>query len=449
MKKRFTIILTAILCMFLSINVLNAKTGAECSTSVKVGESIKCTITIDKQGDEVTISTNDNLKMTIDGDAYSKLSSKSVKFTDNGKVTFGPVSEEESYILPIIINVDGTEKNEEAVVAVEKEITTTTTTTAKKTTTTTSKKEEEKTTSSKKSDNNFLTSITLDGEKLTGFDKEKTKYTYDVDSDVKTVKIKALTEDENATYEVDMPSKLVDGENEVVIKVTAEDGSVKNYKLIINKKEQEETEKTDAETSTKIIDINVRDHEFDFDGSSKTYHLTIPSDVDSVSLDIKLEDETAEYEVRGNENLEEGSVIEIIVTDLLDNSSTYRIIVNKEDEKASIMPFVIGGLVIILIGLIVAYVIYTKKSNTKPTKKEEVKSKLDEEDDETLVMKKEDIKALKEEYNIGNDDNDDIGSDDNTNDDIFEEKIDDSDDIENAKTKIINFEEFKRESKED
>jgi len=444
MKKRFTIILTTILCMFLSINTLNAKTGAECSSSVKAGENIECTVTIDKQGDEVTVISDDSLKMTIDGDAYSKLSSKSVKFTDNGKVTFGPTADtKDHYILRVLINIDGTETASEAVVAIEKE-TTTTTTEAKKTTTTTSKKETTttSTTSSKKSNNNFLTSITLDGEKLTGFDKEKTKYTYDVESSVKTVKIKALTEDENATYEVDMPSKLVDGENEVVIKVTAEDGSVKDYKLIINKKEQEETEKTDAETSTKIIDINVRDHEFDFDGSSKTYHLTIPSDVDSVSLDIELEDETAEYEIRGNENLEEGSVIEIIVTDLLDNSSTYRIIIDKEG-KTSIMPFIIGGLVIVLIGLIIAYVIYTKKSNNKSSK-EEVKSKLDEEDNEELVMKKEDIKTLKEEYNINTDDNDDISTEDNDN-----ENNDDLDDIENEKTKIINFEEFKRENKED
>lgn len=434
MKKRFTIILTAILCMFLTTNIVSAATNADCPSSVKTGENITCSVTIDNEGDEVTVISEDALKMTIDGDAYSKLSSKSVKFTDNGSVSFGPVSEtKDYYTLKVLVNVGGTEKLEEKIVAVEKEEPEETTT---KKTTTTTKKEEKTTTSSKKSNNTFLSSITLDGEKLTGFDKEKTKYTYDVEEDVKTVKIKAITEDENASYEVDMPTKLEAGENEVTIKVTAEDGTVKTYKLVINKKEKD-IEETDVETSTKIIDINVRDHEFDFDGSSKTYHLTIPSDVDSVSLDIKLEDETAEYEIRGNENLEEGSVIEIIVTDLLENSSTYRIIINKEAEKTSIMPFIIGGLVIVLIGLIVAYVIYTKKSNDKPSKKEDKKDL--EDDDETLVMKKEDIKSLKEEYGIGALDLDDSDEIVTSNDEV----IDDSDDIENEKTKVISFEDFK------
>lgn len=74
--------------------------------------------------------------------------------------------------------------------------------------------------------------IYLDGEKIYFSDY---KAEYDVDSSVESIEVTYELSDENATIEVDDFSLIEEGKNDFYIVVTAEDGTVKEYKITINK----------------------------------------------------------------------------------------------------------------------------------------------------------------------------------------------------------------------
>lgn len=90
------------------------------------------------------------------------------------------------------------------------------------------------TTSSKKeySSNNNLSNIEIDGYDLTPkFSKDVTEYKLTVDQSVETIKIKTKLEDDKASVSGDGERNLSMGENTIDIKVTAENGNDKVYKI--------------------------------------------------------------------------------------------------------------------------------------------------------------------------------------------------------------------------
>ena len=93
------------------------------------------------------------------------------------------------------------------------------------------------TTSDKKtySSDNTLTSLSVDGYKISPeFKKDVTEYELTVDESVEKVKINAKANDSKATVKGDGEISLSNGENNIEIKVTAENGNEKVYKIKIN-----------------------------------------------------------------------------------------------------------------------------------------------------------------------------------------------------------------------
>ena len=102
--------------------------------------------------------------------------------------------------------------------------------------TTTNNTKEEKTYSS----NNSLKSLTVDGYKLDPtFKKDTTKYTLELENNIKSIKVNATKEDDKASISGTGEIKLEEGINKIEIKVTAENGSSKTY--IINATVKEKT----------------------------------------------------------------------------------------------------------------------------------------------------------------------------------------------------------------
>lgn len=85
------------------------------------------------------------------------------------------------------------------------------------------------------SSNNYLKALEIDGYDI-DFDKLVTEYIIKVSSDVKSLDIKAIAEDNRASVEITGNENFKTGDNTVIIKVTAENGDVNEYKLIVNKK---------------------------------------------------------------------------------------------------------------------------------------------------------------------------------------------------------------------
>lgn len=433
MKKKY--ILTFLISMFLCVGSLKAANFTfKCPTNVSKDEKISCTIetTNDKEfmGFKASIKA-DNFKLdkivldekTCDNGSSSTGVPGNISCTASSPKTgvykvatiTGTITDNNAiiYVNGGLTNADGEYIGVASEIKNNVMLKTTTTMTT--------------TTTKKKSSNNYLTSIKIDDEEIEGFSKDKTKYFIKVPNDTLMVDIKALQEDETATIDINGPKKLEIGDNEYTIGVTSEDNTTKFYKIIITRGEKEKS------SNTKLKNIIVKDYNLPFNRKAKTFYLTVRKDVTKLDITVKTKDKNAEYEIEGNYNLEDKSVIKIKVTAENGDVDTYRIIIKK--EKNNIMP-VIGIASLLLIILIIVITVIVKKSSKKDNdsnksiknnktqkeepKKEEVKQKetakpaLEEkketevkEDDESLEKTKV-MPPISPEISAGSIDNDEI-----------------------------------------
>ena len=173
------------------------------------------------------------------------------------------------------------------------------------------------------------------------FDKDTTSYAITVGSDVSSIDIKALTNDENATTSI-IGNTLSEGVNAVKVKVTAEDGTEKIYTINVTKKAKEA--KPNSTTVTKKSNDNYLKELSTTSGDlspvfSKTvsnYSITIPYDTNKLDLKAIASDSKAKVTITGNSNLKVGnSVIEIEVTAEDGSSRSYTINVTKKSQASN------------------------------------------------------------------------------------------------------------------
>lgn len=86
------------------------------------------------------------------------------------------------------------------------------------------------------SQNNYLSSLSInDVELKNSFKKTTTTYFANVGPDVTSVKVNAVAEDSSSIVTVYGNTNLEQGKNKIMINVTADDGSVRTYKIYITK----------------------------------------------------------------------------------------------------------------------------------------------------------------------------------------------------------------------
>ena len=101
---------------------------------------------------------------------------------------------------------------------------------------------------------NTLKSLEVENNKLTpDFSKDKTEYKLEVDESIDKINIKATTNSQKAEIQGIGERKLTPGENTIEIKVTAENGNEKIYKLLVTVKDKNPiTVKVDGKNYTVI-----------------------------------------------------------------------------------------------------------------------------------------------------------------------------------------------------
>ena len=268
-----------------------------------------------------------------------------------------------------------------------------------------------------------LKSITIDGDyELTPeFDKDVTEYSLTVASNVESLKIDAKAVDDSAKVEITGNEKLLMGENTIEIKVTAEDGTVRTYKINVTK--GDELVNSDFGLSELSIDGYTLSPTF----STNIYEYEINIEDESITklhVNAKATLEDAIVDIVGNNELKLGENIITVLVKSKDEkqTATYQIIVNiskKVEEKKQIIAGIddkylylyagIGLGVILLIIIIIALIRHRHKKdeyeeyyegfnslNDKTEKKEDninlnkVNSNLDDD-------KKVEIKNIKKE----------------------------------------------------
>lgn len=207
--------------------------------------------------------------------------------------------------------------------------------------------------------NAYLKSITIDGEDI-GFDKDIFEYVYNVSNDITELDIEAVPELDSSTVEIIGNEEFVIGENVITIKVVAEDDSEKIYTITVIKEEEIEEPELDGIYLSKL---EIKGHDIEFQQDKLEYVITIK---DEKKLDIIAETNNENYiiEITGNENLQDGSIIKIIVTDENDESNIYKIkikvdntIEKEESKELNYIPIIMISLLVILAVVDIMFVI--------------------------------------------------------------------------------------------
>lgn len=153
-----------------------------------------------------------------------------------------------------------------------------------------------KTAETNKSDNRSLKSITFNGETI-NIEDEKSTYTLLVKNNIEDVDLKYELEDEKSKANIKGPKKLEVGINTFVITVTAEDGSTKEYKLLVTRADTKNI--IDNDTNAILEEIE--------NGEDKNIYVSVNQDDKNKIMDktigkaLKKYGKTITYEVTNEE----------------------------------------------------------------------------------------------------------------------------------------------------
>jgi len=206
------------------------------------------------------------------------------------------------------------------------------------------------------SNNNFLEDIQIKDNNI-DFAKEKLEYEINVGYETNSLDINSIVSSSSSNVEIMGNENFSVGKNVVTIRVTSSLGEVREYKIIVNKKD-----KVDVLSSNNYLkNIIINGYEIDFSREKYDYSLKIKNES---SLDIKVicEDDLANFKIIGNNNLERDSVILISVTAEDGSVREYRINIDKKSEVNwyAIVIMVEAIVVICVIGL---FIVKKKKDN--------------------------------------------------------------------------------------
>ena len=136
------------------------------------------------------------------------------------------------------------------------------------------------------------------------FHKETTKYIVKVNEVVTSIKIDAtLTSNKSSFVEGYGPktiNNLKFGENIVLIKVKAENETIKTYEIIVRR--------TDSRSSNNYLkELNITNTKIDFRKNTTEYSLVVPNNVNEVTVTANVEDLKSKLTGTGKYKLKEGA----------------------------------------------------------------------------------------------------------------------------------------------
>ena len=154
----------------------------------------------------------------------------------------------------------------------------------------------------------------------------ETKVLYDVTD----LSVLATPEKKTSTVKVEGDKNLKVGENLLTITVKSEKGNEQKYNIKVTRLAEGEQIGDNAN----IKNISIEGYNLGFDYSKQDYKLLIKKE-DQLNITIDMDDPNATYQITGNENLKDGSIITII-TQSVDGSATqkYSIEITKPKDTA-------------------------------------------------------------------------------------------------------------------
>ena len=245
------------------------------------------------------------------------------------------------------------------------------------------------------SSNNTLNKLSINNKEIKLI-KDTFLYNYEVENDVTKADIDVIPSNPKASIEVE-DSNLEVGENEINIYVTAPNGDVVSYTIMI-------TRKPKLSSNSLVKSITIAGYSLDFKKDTLYYTLKI-KDEDTLDIKVTPEDDRSTVDIEGNKNLIDGSITKITVKSE-DNTITRYFITIEKSNKGSLTWLIILLILLIIIALIIIFLLRKKEKK--------------------LVIDKEEIKP---HYNIDDADNSHDNNEEEPKDD--EDKEDEKKDDEN------------------
>lgn len=269
------------------------------------------------------------------------------------------------------------------------------------------------------SNNKNLKSLTISGDyELTpAFDKDVTEYSMTIGTDVDSLDIKAVAEDSSAKVEVSGNDKLLTGENTIEVKVTAEDGTVRTYKINVKKGEN-----ANIVPSFGLSELSIDGYTLspEFNKGIYEYKLVIEdSSITSLNVNAKSDEENAVIDISGNDELKLGGNIITILVKSEDGEDvvTYQIVVNITEKKEENNQLIAGidnndlymyiGIGVAVLVVIIIVVVIAKRRNRDEDDFEtyyggfnSLDKDVDNNNFNNLIEKKENV--VDENNNLGN-----------------------------------------------
>ena len=212
-------------------------------------------------------------------------------------------------------------------------------------------------------------------------------YTYEVNSDVETVTINALPNEKKSIVKIEKEAKLVEGENDIRIVVTAPNGNEVSYHLVVTRKRK-------LSANSVLSSLDIKDYELNFRKDKFYYDLKI-NDEDSLQIDAKPEDQTAIVEIEGNRYLINGSIIKINVK--AEDGTYTRYFINIEKSAHNYVPIVIILCLLCLTVIMIIIILSSKKKKMDDKLNEALdNSNWQEDDHDNLSLKEEKKEEMKD-----------------------------------------------------
>lgn len=141
-----------------------------------------------------------------------------------------------------------------------------------------------------RSKNSLLKSLVVNNGSLSPkFQSNVLKYSLSVDYSVSKLDIKAIAEDSKSKISIVNPNLVAEEITNVIINVTAENGSKKQYVIAV-KRGKDPNKKLSTDNTLKTLKPNVGILSPKFDPNKTFYYLYLPYEIDKINLDYEVSD---------------------------------------------------------------------------------------------------------------------------------------------------------------
>ena len=170
----------------------------------------------------------------------------------------------------------------------------------------------------------------------------------------KTLVLKVTTNNKRAEVNYEQ-KELKMGENEIIIKVTAEDGTEKEYKLIVIRVEGQGT--------ATFVELSIGTYDIEFDNYKSSISLIKGETLDGISYKLSNINATVKFylnekEVDDIKNLKGDNILTLVTIDEDNNKLTYEVEINEMGLIGTILFYIL--IVVILVGPIAGCVFVFK-----------------------------------------------------------------------------------------